>query len=222
MPSKSTSEPAERATGYGLALHTTSPELGLAIDNFAGDARVATWNLGRSISTHLHAYLTDFLTPQTWNEIAFIAVAKGPGSFTGTRLGVVTARTLAAELDVPVFGVSSLAALALDCQKGDRAIPPGVDLAVEMPAAREQLFTAIYQVDGRGETVAALQPDTVETPEAWQQILESRPRDYYQIRSTPELGSTVTSVLALAYREWKTGKRSHWSEVVPFYGQQPV
>lgn len=218
MPYKFESEP--HPPRYGLALHTTSPELGLAIDNFAGDFRVATWNLGRSLSTHLHSYLAEFLAPQTWRDLAFIAVAKGPGSFTGTRIGVVAARTLAAELDIPLFPISTLAALADSFPR--QAFPPEVDVAVQMPAAREQLFTAIYQIAAEGNSVTALLPDTVRTPQAWEEVLEGWMRDYQQMRSTPELGTTVTNVLALAYGEWQQGKRSHWSEAVPFYGQQPV
>ena len=97
---------------YGLALHTSSPELGLALSNFAGDSRHCTWDLGRSLSTHLHQHLADFIQPQTWADLAFIAVAKGPGGFTGTRMGMVTARTLAQQLDIPIFAISTLAAFA--------------------------------------------------------------------------------------------------------------
>src|SRR5919199_5321740 len=97
---------------YGLAIHTTSPQLGVAIANFADDARSSTWDLGRDMSTHLHQYLAEFLMPQTWADLAFIAVAKGPGGFTGTRIGVVTARTLAQQLDIPLFAISTLAAIA--------------------------------------------------------------------------------------------------------------
>ncbi|MEG4850977.1 tRNA (adenosine(37)-N6)-threonylcarbamoyltransferase complex dimerization subunit type 1 TsaB [Microcoleus sp. B5-D4] len=97
---------------YGLALHTASRELGLAISNFAGDSRCQTWNLDRDLATHLHQYLVEFIQPQTWADLAFIAVAKGPGGFTGTRMGMVTARTLAQQLDIPVFAISTLAAVA--------------------------------------------------------------------------------------------------------------
>jgi tRNA threonylcarbamoyl adenosine modification protein YeaZ len=97
---------------YGLALHTSTPELGLAISNFSGDFRCQTWNLGRSLATDLHQHLVEFIQPQTWADLAFIAVAKGPGGFTGTRMGMVTARTLAQQLDIPVFAISTLAAVA--------------------------------------------------------------------------------------------------------------
>ncbi len=97
---------------YGLALHTASRELGLAMSNFAGDSRCKTWNLDRDLATHLHQYLVEFIGPQTWADLAFIAVAKGPGGFTGTRMGMVTARTLAQQLDIPVFAISTLAAVA--------------------------------------------------------------------------------------------------------------
>ncbi|MGL5059515.1 MAG: tRNA (adenosine(37)-N6)-threonylcarbamoyltransferase complex dimerization subunit type 1 TsaB, partial [Microcoleus sp.] len=97
---------------YGLALHTGSPELGLAISNFAGDSRCQTWNLGRDLATDLHQCLVEFIQPQTWADLDFIAVAKGPGGFTGTRMGLVTARTLAQQLEIPVFAISTLAAVA--------------------------------------------------------------------------------------------------------------
>ena len=39
---------------FALALHTTTPELGLAISNFAGENRSQIWNLGRDLSCLLY------------------------------------------------------------------------------------------------------------------------------------------------------------------------
>ncbi|MEG4119420.1 tRNA (adenosine(37)-N6)-threonylcarbamoyltransferase complex dimerization subunit type 1 TsaB [Microcoleus sp. N9_B4] len=265
---------------YGLALHTASRELGLAISNFAGDSRCQTWNLDRDLATHLHQYLVEFIGPQTWADLAFIAVAKGPGGFTGTRMGMVTARTLAQQLDIPVFAVSTLAAVAWAAPpqpplgKGGLlnmepprdfvgAVPPcpppptddfmgisGIgattgglplqenepaqsqpplakggllrdDIAVQMPAQRGQLFGAVYSVN-KDSGVTELFTDTVMTPESWQEKLDNWGNSYQLIEVGSELGSSVSSVLELAYLEWKQGSRPDWSDALPFYGQHPV
>jgi len=210
---------------YGLALHTTSPQLGLAISNFQCDHRAATWDLGRDLSTHLHQYLSEFLLPNTWSDVAFIAVAKGPGSFTGTRIGVVTARTLAQQLDIPLFAISTLAAVA------GSATPQGKEhqetshkraIALQMPARRGQLYTAIYQLSSEGSSLTPLVPDAVMTPDSWQQVLDNQNLPYQLIEVSVNLGTCVTSVLDVAYLDWQQGKRPHWSQALPFYGQHPV
>jgi tRNA threonylcarbamoyl adenosine modification protein YeaZ len=142
---------------YGLAIHTASPELGLALSNFRGDRRHQTWALGRELSTHLQLHLAEFIQPQTWAELAFIAVAKGPGGFTGTRMGVVTARTLAQQLNIPLFALSTLAAVAWTeyCQNllGEDLVASQIsqieapDIAVQMPAQRGEVYAAIYAID---------------------------------------------------------------------------
>lgn len=205
---------------YGLAIHAVSPELGLAIGNGEGDFRSATWLLGRSLSTHLHPYLAEFLTPQTWSDLGFIAVAKGPGSFTSTRLGMVTARTLAAELDIPIFAISTLAAIAHF--EASKNVGNNPDIAVQMSAAQGKLFTAIYRISPSDEGAIVVRPDAVQTPESWQQILESRENSYHLIMAESDLGKYVPSVFKLAYLDWKQGQKPHWSEAEPFYGQQPV
>ncbi|MGB3237157.1 MAG: tRNA (adenosine(37)-N6)-threonylcarbamoyltransferase complex dimerization subunit type 1 TsaB [Geitlerinemataceae cyanobacterium] len=210
------------AKSYGLAIHAVSPELGLAMGNIEGQSRAQTWVLGRSLSSLLHPYLAEFLVPQTWSDIAFVAVAKGPGSFTSTRLGMVTARTLAAQLKIPVFAISTLAAAAHAEAKADRDLHQSLDIALQMQAAREKLFTAIYRCSPENGEPVALQLDTVQTPHQWQQTLETWQTPYRLVQTPTHLGTFVTSVLELAYLDWIRGKRPDWSEALPFYGQQPV
>lgn len=231
-------------TKYGLALHTTTPELGLAMSNNTGVPRSGVWNLERNLSSHLHQYLVEFIQPQTWADLAFIAVAKGPGGFTGTRIGVVTARTLGQQLDIPVFAISTLAAVAWSYVSNPTPSPLPVDgegvikggyvppfakvtrgdrvFAVQMPAQRGQVFAAIYQPTSDASGLSVLFPDTVLTPEAWQEKLANWNTSYQLIEAKSGLAATVTSVLELAYLEWQMGKRPDWSEALPFYGQHPV
>lgn len=205
---------------YALAIHTSSPELGLAIANFAGVTRCHTWDIGRSLATHLHHHLAEFIQPQTWQDLAFIAVAKGPGGFTGTRIGVVTARTLAQQLDIPLFAISTLAAVAwlekptTNREEGQRAI------ALEMRAQRGQLFVAIYSVNLG--SLSTLLPDTVMTPQAWEHTLATWDTPYQRIQVPDNLGASASSMLELAYLDWQQGVTSDWSAALPFYGQHPI
>jgi tRNA threonylcarbamoyl adenosine modification protein YeaZ len=207
-------------TKYALGLHTTTPELGLVISNFADDTRAHVWNLGRDVSSHIHQYLIDLIKPQTWQDLAFIAVAKGPGGFTGSRIGVVTARTLGKQLEIPVFAISTLAAFAWNEKSKNSEIQPII--AVEMPAQRGQIFGAIYQIAADNSGIIALLPDTVFTPEKWQETLNNWQTEYQLIKATSGLAATVTSILELAYLDWQQNKHPHWSEALPYYGQHPV
>ncbi|MCC0175380.1 tRNA (adenosine(37)-N6)-threonylcarbamoyltransferase complex dimerization subunit type 1 TsaB [Waterburya agarophytonicola K14] len=201
---------------YAIALHTSTPQLGIAINNYAGDRRDRLWDLGRGLASELHQYLQEIIAPQTWQDLKFMAVAKGPGGFTGTRVGVVTARTIAQQLNIPLFGISNLAAVAAAQNDGSADL-----LAVEMDARREQLFVGIYQLDSQGNLQTYLE-DSLMTVQAWQDTLGDLNSSYQLIKAEENIAATVTNVLDLAHVSWQKGTVSHWSAVVPFYGQHPV
>ena len=76
-------------------------------------------------------------------EIDTIAVAKGPGSFTGIRIGVATAKGLALGGDKPLVGVSSLEAMAHQAKH----LGQGIICAV-MDARRGQVYNALFRAQG--------------------------------------------------------------------------
>ncbi len=81
-----------------------------------------------------------------WSEVGGIAVGIGPGSFTGLRVGVATARALGATLDLALYGVCSLDALA----RGLGAHKPATSrpLLATIDARRGELFAALYAPSG--------------------------------------------------------------------------
>ena len=79
-------------------------------------------------------------------DLTAIAVGVGPGPFTGLRVGVVTARTLGFVLDVPVYGVCSLDAIALQVVETSA---PESSFLVATDARRKEVYLASYAADGR-------------------------------------------------------------------------
>lgn len=93
-----------------------------------------------------------------WDDLDAIAVGVGPGAFTGLRIGVATARALAAARGLPLRPVSSLAALAAGI--GEEPALPLID------ARRGELFAALYGGTPDPGTSGPLWEPFVTTPEA--------------------------------------------------------
>lgn len=163
------------------------------------------------------------MPPQGWQDLVFLAVAKGPGSFTGTRIGLVTARTLAQQLEIPLFARSSLEVMAEYRRQQDKSIPSDCDLAVQLMASRGQLFTAIYKPAQNGQGLTTLVTDTARSFEDWTALLDQWRSPYYLIKADEdELADSITSLLDLANQDYQEGQRPSWFQALPFYGQHPV
>ena len=209
----------------GLAIHTCSPQLGLALktvgptDEFVDRHQV--WDLGREVSSHLHMKLIEFIKPYDWQDLSFIAVAKGPGGFTGTRIGVVAARTLAQQLEIPLFGVSSLGAIAAQ-SIANNPLDKNQDIAVTMPAKREAVYGAIYRPDSND--LKPVLEEAVVPESDWVDVVNKWKRPLRQIATKAAVGTaeSVTGLMDLAFVRWERGDRPEWSSVMPFYGQHPV
>jgi len=98
-----------------LALHSSSPVLGVGLVDLQQPdipPRLMAFDLGRALSNHLLGCVEQLLPADRWPQLGRLAVATGPGGFTGTRLTVVLARTLAQQLQLPLDGISSFALVA--------------------------------------------------------------------------------------------------------------
>jgi tRNA threonylcarbamoyladenosine biosynthesis protein TsaB len=97
-------------------------------------------------ATDLLPELERVVDPIGWSGVDLLAVGVGPGSFTGLRIGLATARALAQALAKPVVPAGTLAALA----RGLRERPEGRDRThlAALDARRGQVFAALYGAEG--------------------------------------------------------------------------
>ena len=94
----------------------------------------------RTLLPMIENMLSNTETPK--NAIDAIAVAQGPGSFTGIRIGISTAKGLCWGLGIPAVGVSTLEAMA----QSARFVPEGTIVCPAMDARRNQLYNALFTV----------------------------------------------------------------------------
>jgi tRNA threonylcarbamoyladenosine biosynthesis protein TsaB len=91
-------------------------------------------------------------------DVERVAVAIGPGSFTGLRIGLAFAKGLVASRDVALVAVSTLELIALP------HLEPGVGVAPMIDARRGEVYAALYERTTRGEIVARVEPRAVAAP----------------------------------------------------------
>ena len=79
---------------------------------------------------------------QTVQNLDAVACAAGPGSFTGIRIGVAAAKGFAWGRELPLYGVSTLEAMALGLGELEGLVCPVMD------ARREQVYNALFRASG--------------------------------------------------------------------------
>jgi tRNA threonylcarbamoyladenosine biosynthesis protein TsaB len=130
-----------------LAFDTATPAVTVALHDgqrvVASCTKVDARRHGELLAPGITAVLDEAWVPR--QDITAVAVGVGPGPFTGLRVGLVTARTLALALGVPVHGVCSLDVLAAQAVEEGAVDRP---FLVATDARRKEVYWAAY--DERG------------------------------------------------------------------------
>ncbi len=151
----------------------------LAVDTSLRAGSVALWEddrlvrqadlpSGESTTRLLAPTIAEQLAAVGWKprQLDLIAVSQGPGSFTGLRVGVTTAKTLAYAAGAEVIGVHTLEAIAW--QAAGRVAGGSADRPVWalLDAQRRQLFAACYRLRGQ-EIPEIVSPTAIVDPVSW-------------------------------------------------------
>lgn len=151
-----------------LAIDTSNQVMGIAVsdgDNIIGEY-ITNLNKNHSIRVMpaIHDLMQEVgLEPK---QLDRIIVAHGPGSYTGVRIGVTIAKTLAWTLNIPIVGVSSLEVLARNGQLFNGVVSPIFD------ARRGQVYTGLYAF--QGESFQSLKADQIIMLKDWVEELKQR------------------------------------------------
>lgn len=165
----------------------------LGLDTSTRSMTVSLWKQGlelaeshsiaeRNHSIQLMPAIRDLLREYGFRpaDLQAIAVGVGPGSYTGVRIGVTVAKTMAWSLGVPVVGVSSLQALARGAAR-EAGSAAGIGGSAEgavrwyvplMDARRGQVYTALYACGPSGAWVT-ISADAIRLMSEWMDELQT-------------------------------------------------
>jgi tRNA threonylcarbamoyl adenosine modification protein YeaZ len=207
-----------------VALHSSSDALAVGVQEWSPVDHLATlpapvvaeFPLGRTLSTELIACVEQVLPASRWREIGRLAVAIGPGGFTGTRLTVVMARTLAQQLAIPLDGVGSFLLIAR------RLWAQGV------PGASAECFVLVQTLPRHGLVAGCYgaAPATsggvveLQAPRFFssEQDLPAGPR----LEARVEAAADVEQLLQIASEAARAQRPAPWQAVLPLYPTSPV
>ncbi|MFF3922623.1 tRNA (adenosine(37)-N6)-threonylcarbamoyltransferase complex dimerization subunit type 1 TsaB [Paenibacillus lactis] len=166
-----------------LALDTSTSSLAVSVmDNDQLLTEINT-SAERNHSVYLHPVMAQALEQAGigMDDIDGIAVGVGPGSYTGIRIAVTAAKTLAWANRIPVVGVSSLHALAwggLQAGRNQHEAAAGNHWVIPLlDARRGQVYTALFAAEAAGSKSKAperLAADGIRLMEAWVDELNER------------------------------------------------
>lgn len=133
-----------------LAIDTATEVLALALGEGESVIAESSIDAGRS---HLELLLpaADKMLEDagmTISDITAIVVGTGPGTFSGLRVGIASARALAQSAEIPLFGACTLDALAKELAAGMVSTPPDWVLPL-IDARRGQVFARLYKNEGK-------------------------------------------------------------------------
>lgn len=129
-----------------LAINTSDQVLGVALVKDGETIGEYITNLRKGHAGRLMPAIVHLMEEVGWEpaDLNKIVVAKGPGSYTGVRIGLTTAKTLAWSLNIPIVGISSIYSLAFQANFSPHLISPFYD------ARRNRIYTGLYEwSDGR-------------------------------------------------------------------------
>ena len=136
-----------------LAIDTSTTAITAALHDGSSVVAEVTTLDARAHAEHLAPGVRDALARAgaSPTEVTDVVVGIGPGPFTGLRVGIVTGRTFAFALGLPVRGLTSLDALAHEAWLGGRR----GELLVATDARRKEVYAAAYLLDDEAATRVA-------------------------------------------------------------------
>ena len=204
-----------------LALHSCSESFGIAIKDIENPEKIIkseVFHIGRSLSNKLFSCIETILPRKFWKQIIRISVAKGPGSFTSTRLTISMARTIAQQIDCSLDSISSFHLMASrlykDLNKNQIINPFWIKdfLPRRGYVAGKYQLIKIHQDSNFHEFIEIISP----------QLIINEKEINPSIKASNNIEKDIISLIHFSQYCQNSNFSAHWGKTLPIYPTSPV
>ena len=206
---------------YLLALHSCSESFGLAIkdtENPESIIKSKVFNIGRSLSNKLFNCIEKILPRKFWKQIIRISVAKGPGSFTSTRLTISMARTIAQQIDCSLDSISSFHLMAPRLWKNISKKNLLKPFWIKDILPRRGIVAGKYQLMRIHKDSNFHEFSEIITP----QLISNEKLINPSIEASNNIAEDIISLINFSEHCQNSKFRTHWKSTLPIYPTSPI
>ena len=206
---------------YLLALHSCTDSFGIAIkeiENPETTIQSEVFNIGRSLSNKIFSCIERVLPREFWKQIVRISVAKGPGSYTSTRLSVSMARIIAQQVNCSLDSISSFHLMAprlyKDLHQNQRFDPFWIkdNLPRRGVIAGQYKLIKIHQESNFYEYSELISP----------KLIVNEKDIYPSIEVSKNIKKDIIALINFSQYCQDKSFNSDWKETLPIYPTSPI
>ena len=201
-----------------LALHSSTETFGVASVDFndlKNTKRIATFPIGRNLSNTIFTCIEEVLPATSWKNLRRLAVATGPGGFTGTRISVVIARTLSEQLNCHLDGISSFELMASRMINSLKVSEQTKPFWIIKDVQRRGTIGGQYQ---KSESTSKLTIKELKSPH----LIKEELKDCSVLIASEGVESDTNKLIKICENRHLKNHQSKWEEILPIYPTSPI
>ncbi len=206
---------------YLLALESTSESFGIAVKKIESPETIIKseiFDIGRQLSNKLFNCIERILPRKFWKQIIRISVAKGPGSYTSTRLTVSMARTIAQQLDCSLDSMSSFHLMAPRLYKNLDQYQISNPFWIKDILPRRGIIAGKYQLIKIHQESNFHEFREIISP----QLISNEKNIYPSINASNNIEKDIISLIHFSQHCQNSKVNSNWEETLPIYPTSPL
>ncbi len=206
---------------YLLALHSCSNSFGIAVKDIQNPEKKTNsevFQIGRALSNKLFSCIEKILPKKLWKQIIRISVAKGPGSFTSTRLTLSMARTISQQINCSLDSFSSFHLMAPRLHKNLEKNEINNTFWIKDVLPRRGIVAGKYQLIKLHETSNFYEFSELVSP----QLIRNEKELIPSIDASYDIEKDIIALMNFSQYYHNLKVKSNWEKVLPIYPTSPI